>query len=1130
MTSASYFEALAGALRLLPDAKRAYGRMSQVFQDCLLSLTEASQLNFAGTFARLDYLLQEHQATRQLWREVNDTRVRLRRRAELSADQLSRYCCQDCLHLCHFFALVLDCDVPESLTQQLADLQTEHSFIDGTATPAAASPVAALAESMRVVVEHWDDELLYVRREEGDDALPALTRVCYGVGNRPYGFDWSYLPALLTKGSQLNLIRPREEAGVLYPELIIIEPDYLVNISSVAHCFTSYAESPLVELLNRIKPASNSAPIQLGNFAGQLLYEEIHQLPAEHTYNDSVRDFFRQNAVQLLDAGIDGSFHQDAQRQLTNIRRAIRETLPQQLSRFDSHVGIVEPSFYSEMLGLQGRMDYLQLDYRVLLEQKSGKGGYPYDGFRRPRHTEEHYVQLLLYMLVIRYNYREQYERNNRELHSFLLYSKYDESLLGLSFSSELIFRALRIRNELAALELRLTRPDEYRLLERLTPDSLNEKQDHSMLWQNYICPQLTELLAPIHKASPLERDYYFRFLTFIANEHMQSKVGSRAAERSGFAAAWRDSLDDKRQAGNIYDHLSLVSPAPDTPGPIELVTLRFAETDENDMANFRIGDRVMLYPYDADSEPDARRTMVLRCSVEEIRVDVILLRLNVSQADSRVFDHKTGCLWAIEHDFMDSSFGSLYRGMHAFLSAPQRRRDLLMLKRRPEVDPTLQLRGDYGTFNQLSLRVRQSRDFFLIIGPPGTGKTSFGMLNTLREELLDPQASVLVMSYTNRAVDEICSKLWAEDIPFVRIGGEQNCAPAYRSRLLSSLSQGCQRLDQLRDLIIQARVVVGTTSTLSGLPQLFGLRSFSLAIIDEASQILEPHLLGLLSAQHQGQPAIARFVMIGDHKQLPAVVQQSQEVSRVSERSLLDIGLIDCRLSLFERLLRRYADDPTVTYMLTHQGRMHQEIAAWPSQMFYEGKLQVVPGRDRQVAALPGVDAASDRLSRLLLGHRVAFVDCQPPEVSPSDKVNMAEAELIATMVHRISELEGKQFDPDRSVGVIVPYRNQIATIRNVLSRYDDDRLTAISIDTVERYQGSQRRYIIYGFTIHQPYQLKFLTGNTFVDEHGYTIDRKLNVAMTRAEEHLILVGHAALLRRDPVFAALIASVPSVD
>ena len=112
-------------------------------------------------------------------------------------------------------------------------------------------------------------------------------------------------------------------------------------------------------------------------------------------------------------------------------------------------------------------------------------------------------------------------------------------------------------------------------------------------------------------------------------------------------------------------------------------------------------------------------------------------------------------------------------------------------------------------------------------------------------------------------------------------------------------------------------------------------------------------------------------------------------------------------------------------------------------------------------------------------------------------------------------------------TVGVIVPYRNQISTVRNAIDRYGVDILHDITIDTVERYQGSQRDYIIYGFTIHQMYQLNFLTDNVF-EEDGMIIDRKLNVAMTRARLNLVMIGNPKLLSMNVTFSRLMDFVRS--
>ncbi len=1127
-TAADFFAELSAAMRLLPDIAGVYSAFNRVFRKCIDRNTEAVSATLCGAFAKTDYLLKEHKAARSMARDINDTRVRLRKRGDMTADTLHAHCLQDLENLCRFISLLYNTPVPDDLRRLLPQHTDTEKTDDNTAGH------TELPDCIRMIVERWDDEYVYGHADEpcGHDPL----KVCYADTPTPSGYNWAYLRNLLGEGTQLNLVRPHCKEDIIVPELIIYEPDYLIDISAVSRCFTNYAESPLVNLISRLRPQQSTEHTILGNFAGQLLDETVVSCRPESPQNlqpttstpkpyaDSVKDFFKTHAVELLTVGIAPEFHKNAKAQQKNISQSISNDLPGMVSRFNPTEGMVEPSFFSEMLGLQGRMDYLQLDFRVLLEQKSGKGDFPYEGFVVPRHKEEHYVQLLLYMLLIRYNYRDIYEQNNRELHAFLLYSRYSSSLLGLGFAPDLVFRAIRLRNELAWSEMQYTREGTFRrVLDTLTPERMNMKNVSNTLWEQYQKRQIAETLAPIHSATPLEKAYYYRFLTFIANEHIMSKLGNKTKENSGFASTWHDSPEEKRIAGNIYDNLTLLYPDATTDGSIATVTLQFHENAAGDMSNFRVGDVVILYPYAPGSEPDARRTMVFRSSIEKIQADNISLRLRAVQSDSRVFVRYSGKLWAIEHDFIEASYGSLYRGMHSFLSAPKARRDLLLLQREPEVDDTVTaLRGDYGEFNDMALRVKRAKELFLIIGPPGTGKTSFGMLNTVKEELAEPASSVLLLSYTNRAVDEICSKLKAEGIDFIRVGNTLNCAPEYRDSLLSERACRCDNITELRRQTAEARVYVGTTTAFNSHIALLSLRQFSLAVIDEASQILEPHLIGLLSAHCNGVPAIRKTVLIGDHKQLPAVVQQSPDVSRVTDKQLNDILLTDCRLSLFERLLRRYRNDESVTFMLCRQGRMHHDIALFPNQAFYAGMLTEVP-LPHQVAGLPETADSDSGIDRILRSHRMAFIAADAPEDSPSDKVNQIEADMIAVTVKRIHDMEGDNFRPAETVGVIVPYRNQIAAIRSALDGYGIPALRAITIDTVERYQGSQRRYIIYGFTVSKYYQLKFLSDNVFMDSDGSVVDRKLNVAMTRAKEHLLIFGNPRLLARNHTFSRLI-------
>ena len=203
----------------------------------------------------------------------------------------------------------------------------------------------------------------------------------------------------------------------------------------------------------------------------------------------------------------------------------------------------------------------------------------------------------------------------------------------------------------------------------------------------------------------------------------------------------------------------------------------------------------------------------------------------------------------------------------------------------------------------------------------------------------------------------------------------------------------------------------------------------------------------------------------------------------------------------------------------------MHPSIADFPNRAFYQGRLQAVPC-PHQTRELPQTDRPLTSLSDLLCYSRVAFVPVSAPERSTSDKVNIPEAEVIAQAVQIVYEQNAATFSAAQTVGVIVPYRGQIAAVRQMLERSGIAALRDVTIDTVERFQGSQRDYIIYGFTIQKPYQLDFLTDYAF-EEDGSVIDRKLNVAMTRAREHLLLVGNPALLRQNPTFAQLLNSIP---
>lgn len=1123
----SFFDQLEDIATADIPIRERYYVLRDTFKRIVNQAIALNSINFIGLFAKLDYIIKQHDIPAEDAILIHDTRKVLNAIHDTADNDLTTSLPYDIKATALLVSAINGrMIIPQSLARLFPkkDRKTRWSKID--------------INMLRVVVNSWDDDYIYVTEEQNASEM----KVCYGTQNRYLTHngkgDWTYLKQILAKDSQLNLVRIRMEENVCMPELIIFEPDYLIDITTIASCFETYAESPYVNMVNRLKPQANTVHIHLGNLAGRFLDDTVHS--RDVSFGEGVIEFFKANTISLTscddmnDRGTVDKFYTDARMQKQNIQRLIGERLPREIDEYDPKAVVLEPTFFSEVLGIQGRLDFLhdKEGRTTIIEQKSGKGAFvPFSapGFNpnRPEPQEKHLVQLSLYRALFSYEFR----KHSDELrHFMLLYSKYSEGLVSIANLPELTLRAIRMRNLLTWCDTTQT-SNGLRVLEKLTPEMLNRKGATGRLWDEWTRPELDRLLSPIHDASPLERAYYFRFMEFIEREHLLSKVGNKTKDDSGFAAIWLDTLEDKRAAGNIYEELTISSFGQNKDGMVESISLNFAREQSADTSNFRKGDIVILYPYKADATPNACAQMVNRASIKEITTEGVELMLRNSQTDRQVFDTPDGTFWAIEHDMFESSSRALYSAMHSFLSASKQRRDLILSQRQPTIDEHVHMRGEYGAFNTLVERAKQSRDLFLVIGPPGTGKTSFGLLNILKEELTDPHSNVLLLSYTNRAVDEICSKLVESQIDFLRIGSPLNCDEAYHDHLLSERVQQCRTSKEVKDVISGMRVFCATTAALNANIHLFKIKHFDLAVIDESSQILEPHLIGLLSAQSGGRDAISRFVLIGDHKQLPAVVQQTPEESHVDDDELRSIGLTDCRLSLFERLLSNFKTDhgydPRYVYMLTRQGRMHRDIAEFPNYAFYGNRLEVVPLHHQ---TLPIETCHSQNgIEQMLRTRRIAFVAAQKPRAATSVKTNQVEAEMIAATVVQIYNICKDRFDESQTVGVIVPYRNQIATIRGAIDRYGIGVLHNITIDTVERYQGSQRDYIIYGFTVQQPYQLNFLTNNVF-EEDGMVIDRKLNVAMTRARLHLVLVGNPDILRENYTFYNMLEFVKSKD
>ena len=478
---------------------------------------------------------------------------------------------------------------------------------------------------------------------------------------------------------------------------------------------------------------------------------------------------------------------------------------------------------------------------------------------------------------------------------------------------------------------------------------------------------------------------------------------------------------------------------------------------------------------------------------------------------------------WALEPDTYDT-FRREWAGLSSFLGlSPERRKRLLARTgpREPEGwNPTA---APATSAPEVVARALAAPDWFVLCGPPGTGKTR-SVLRELAVKLYQEDKQVLLAAYTNRAVDEICEQLVEAGLPFIRVGSRLGTSPQYRPYLLDAMIADCSSRQTVRARLTGTPFYVGTVASLLGKPELFLLKQFDVAVVDEASQVLESPMLALLAK-------VKKFILIGDHRQLPAVVAQEPETSAVAAEvaDLLreNLGLTNLRNSYFERLFRRAeAHWPHAHGTLADQYRMHEELAVLVNQDFYAGQLrcpmpwQAAP-LDR--AAWP---AASDDFTAALRRQRVVFVPTQRQPEDLSMKESAQEAELAARAAAYVARGYGAAFNPETTLGIIASYRNQAARIRARLAQLAVEMqlpaLAQISVDTVERYQGSQREVIIVSFCCHHEHQLELMVSP---DETGQ-VDRKLNVALTRARQQLVLLGNAEMLSRAPHHAALLARV----
>jgi DNA replication ATP-dependent helicase Dna2 len=792
---------------------------------------------------------------------------------------------------------------------------------------------------------------------------------------------------------------------------VVVEPSFLVDVTDVR----SWVQCPRMYYLNKL----SGIPLNYPVVKGTVVHEVFGDLLRGRDLDDSIDERVEEAGLEL---GLLGREVEEVAGEVRQNACAIEGWLEQDVLT-DTDEWRSEYTLISKRFGIKGRCDALRRGMPV--ELKTGK-----NTNREPRFQDK--IQAACYALLLQ-------ERDVPADTGTLLYTKNtaldrtEESgdlspAKEFSIGKGLLEFVVRTRNAIAAMEFDMDVPTGY---------EANAKCQYC--FEKDTCMVVSGRLDQESKAGQIgtpipedEREYFDRKYREIEEE--------RRATHAEYAKLWEQTAEERANDDRALVDLEPVGQHQRDGGRWELT----ARKTDDAVSKIREGDVVLA----SNGHPVRGHAELAR--VEKLTDEIVVTTdesVELRRLDVYPSEISTDRMLTALHDCL--------------LKGDERRKDVLFGRRELEfADDREPFIANNDSQNAAVNLAVNAEDCALIHGPPGTGKT-YTIARTVRA-LVERGDRVLLSAFTNRAVDNALEALREqgfEDV--VRVGTESGVREDMQDLRLKRGGDPNDRAAELQG----AGVVAATTATCGS--RVMRAQEFDVALMDEASQLTEPASLAAVNLAD-------RFVLVGDHHQLPPVVRAENDLSE----------------SLFERLVERY---PDASVMLERQYRMAQRIQAFSSREFYGGALRPASGEVavQRIADLPSVE--SDALPPELRDS-VTFVD---PDGKSVGNTNSVEAEHVGDIVARFAAAGVAHED----IGVIAPFRAQVAEISRRVP-------ASVAVDTVDRFQGSSKEVIVVSFVA---------TGD--LDSPIFDDYRRVNVALTRAKKSLVLVGDESALRSEPLY-----------